>query len=97
LAALLATLAVGGCAGWSSTPERLDANYGASVRAMVYNQIADPDKAQHPASLAPDGLEGVKAGSVLEQAYRKDLGKPELIRQHNSNVVAPGLAGSSGR
>jgi hypothetical protein len=51
---------------------------------MVLNQIANQDKAQHPATQAPDGVDGIKAGSVLEQAYRRDIGRPETVRQHST-------------
>lgn len=95
LLAAAALLALGGCAGWDSTPARVEANYGASVRNMVFNQIANPDKARHPAPQLPDGLDGVKEESVLDQAYRKDIGKPNTVRQHSTFGTPGGLGNTS--
>ena len=90
-------LAAGGCAEWSATPARLEANYGASVRNMVLNQTANPDKARHPAPQAPDGADGVKAQGVLEQAYRQDVGNPGAVRRHDSAFGFAGEQGSPAR
>jgi len=88
-------MALGGCAAWKAPPARVEANYGASVRNMVFSQIANPDKARHPAAEAPDGLDGVKAESVLDKAYRKDAGDPKRVRQH-STFGLPGLSSGTG-
>jgi len=82
----------GGCADWNATPSRMQADYGNSVSNMVNNQLYNPHKAQFPAALAPDGIEGKKAASELEQIYRTDIGKPEVVRQH-SPLGSPGASG----
>lgn len=83
-----------GCAEWSSNPARTQADYGASVRNMVSKQIYNKDKAQHPADEAPDGMEGNKTDTLLNQAYRGDIGNPEDVR--HSPLGDPGLSGRSG-
>ena len=93
IASCLITL--GGCSAWNATPVRMQADYGNSVRNMVNNQIYTPSKAQSPAILAPDGMEGAKAESALEKAYRQDIGKPEVVRQH-SRLGTPGSSGVGG-
>jgi hypothetical protein len=78
-------LLASGCgAAWNATPERTQADYGASVRNMVNNQIYDPVKTQQPAVLAPDGIEGNKADATLQSAYRGVIGKPEEVRRPQS-------------
>lgn len=70
---MLAVLAVGvslaGCT--HLDPVRVQADHGASNRAMVVNQYYDAEAARHPSSAAPTGLDGVKAEKILE-AYRED-------------------------
>jgi hypothetical protein len=68
-----------GCAGWNSAPARLQADYGASVRNMINNQIYDAAKTQSPDALAPDGMEGYKGDTILDKAYRRDVGKPSDV------------------
>ncbi|MDD5036961.1 MAG: hypothetical protein PHE55_19720 [Methylococcaceae bacterium] len=75
---------LGGCAEWSSTPARVQAHYGASVRSLVNSQIYNPYKAHYPATLLPDGLEGNKAESELEGVYRPDIGKPADVRRRTT-------------
>ncbi len=79
-----------GCAEWSSNPARTRADYGASVRNMVSKQIYNEDKDQSPAALAPDGMEGSKANSVLEGTYRSLIVRPE---QHLSHPTVYGIDG----
>jgi len=79
-----------GCAEWSSNPARVQANYGASVHSLVNNQIYNPNKAQHPAALLPDGMEGNKANSALNRTYRELVVKPE---QHLSHPSVYGIDG----
>jgi hypothetical protein len=83
------------CAEYSATPARLQSNYGASVRNMVNNQIYNPAAAQHPAALAPNGIEGNKSERVMEKAYRNDIGNPPQIEQ-KSTLGVIGRGGSSG-
>ncbi len=63
-------MVLGGCAEWGSNPARMQADYGASVRKLVSNQIYNPSKARYPAALAPDGMEANKADSILNSTYR---------------------------
>lgn len=88
-------LALAACADWSATPARLERNYGSSVRNMVTHQIYNPAKAQRPAALAPDGIEGNKAERALEKAYRNDIGSPPQVERKSSLGVI-GRSGSSG-
>ena len=90
----ISLMVLDGCAEWSSTPARVQADYGNSVRSLVNNQIYNPDKAQHPAALLPDGMEGNKADTVLEKAYRQDIGNPADIT--HSQLGTSGLSGSGG-
>ena len=48
---------------------------------MINAQIYDPDKARYPATLAPDGIDGQKADTVLQEAYRDDVGSSERVRK----------------
>jgi hypothetical protein len=90
----ISLMVMGGCAEWSSTPARVQADYGASVRNMVSKQIYNQNKAQHPTALLPSGMEGNKAGTVLEKAYRKDIGNPADIS--HSQLGTSGNSGSAG-
>jgi hypothetical protein len=78
-----------GCADFSSTPARVEADYGASVRSLVNNQIYNPDKAQHPAALLPDGMEGNKADKVLNDVYR-------IVKPAEISHSPLGISGSGG-
>ena len=93
----ISLITLGGCAEWgewSSNPVRLQDDYGNSVRNMVNMQIYNPDKAQQPEALLPDGMEGNKAGTALDKAYRQDIGKPADINK--SQLGTPGISGSGG-
>lgn len=91
----ISLIVVGGCAEWSSTPARVQSDYGASVRNMVNQQIYNnANNAQHPAALLPTGIEGNKAGTILEKAYRKDVGNPGDIS--HSSLGDPSLSGRGG-
>lgn len=90
----ISLMVLGGCAEWSSTPARVQADYGASVRNMVSKQIYNENKAQHPATLLPDGMEANKADTVLNQTYRQDIGNPGDIR--HSPLGTPGISGRGG-
>lgn len=85
-----------GCAGWTATPERLQADYGASVHTLVNNQIYDTEKYQHPGVLAPDGMDGIKAESVLQDTYRNVTGKPEEVRKRVSAASSGGASSGGG-
>ena len=92
----ISLLTLDGCAEWSSNPVRVQANYGASVRSLVNNQIYYPNKAQHPAALMPDGMEGNKADSVLNGTYRALIVKPTETLTHPSTYGIDGRgAGTS--
>ena len=90
----ISLMGLAGCAEWSSTPARVEADYGNSVRSLVNNQIYNPDKAQHPAALLPNGMEGNKADTILQKAYRQDIGNPSNIS--HSQLGASGISGSGG-
>lgn len=90
----ISLIGASGCAEWSSNPVRTQADYGASVRNMVTKQIYNESKAQHPAVSLPNGMEGNKADTVLNQTYRQDLGNPADIR--HSPLGTPGLSGRGG-
>jgi hypothetical protein len=94
LVGIIVMLGLNGCAEWSSTPTRVQSNYGESVRSLVSNQIYNPEKAKNPATLAPDGMEGNKADAVLQKAYRNDIGNPGDVK--HSQLGSPGLSGSGG-
>jgi len=90
-------LLLSACAGWDSAPERIQADYGLSVRNLVNNQIYYPEKAQHPATLAPDTLDGMKAESILKDGYRSVLAKPDEVRKRTSlSVMGSGSSGGGG-
>lgn len=68
-AALLAAMALGGCA---SPAPRVDAAFGKSFRGMIREQTYDPLAAAHPPALAPAVGDGVRLDNVLN-AHRKDV------------------------
>jgi hypothetical protein len=85
-----------GCAEFSSDPHRAIAGYGQSVQAMVTNQIYDPAKAGRPAALAPDGMEANKGDALLRDAYRRDIGVPNRVRQTPQIMGRGSASGGSG-
>jgi hypothetical protein len=78
---VMALCGLTGCPEWQATPVRVESAYGQADRSMLNAQIYNPDKARHPASLAPDGLEGEKADTVLQETYRDDIGSSERVRK----------------
>ncbi len=85
------------CAEWSSDPVRLETNYGASVRNMITNQIYNPNKAQYPQAVLPDGIEGNKSERELEKAYREDFGRPgEVEKKTSLGVIGRGTGTTGG-
>lgn len=101
---LLSALSLGGltgCPEWQATPVRVESAYGQADRAMVNAQVYDPHKALHPAALAPDGMEGEKADTVLQEAYRQDIGSSERVRKRaqlgiRSTGIGSGMSTGSG-
>ena len=77
---LLFVAALGGCSIFSATPERVIRDYGNSVQGMVSQSIYNKEKATHPASNAPDGIEGQKAAVIYQRAYQSDVGVPTRVR-----------------
>ena len=73
-------LAGTGCSTWSSNPAKVTADYGQSVKTMVTQSTYNDDKTQHPASLAPDGIEGQKGAVLLQRTYQGDFGSPPRVR-----------------
>jgi len=45
--------------------------------------------------LAPDGMEGNKADTILEKAYRQDIGKPSDISHSQLGTSGSSGSGSS--
>lgn len=87
-----------GCAGWSSEPSRLKADYGQSVRNMLQSQIYDQTKYRQPGDLLPDGMEGNKADAILEHTYRgsnEGVGNGDIIDKPRS-IIRPGVYGMPG-
>jgi len=73
----ISLMVLDGCAEWSSTPARVQADYGTSVRSLVNNQIYDRAKAQHPAALLQDGarvLTHCNAGALATAGWGTALG-----------------------
>jgi hypothetical protein len=98
-ALLTISLAVlSGCSAWSSNPARTQADYGASVRNMVSNQIYNPDKAQNPDALLPDGMDVDKTGAVLNKTYRGLVFTPREDLRHITTYGQPNISilGGSG-
>jgi hypothetical protein len=84
-------LLLSGCAAWSATPERLQTDYGLSVRSMIDNQIYYPEKSRNPDALSPDTLDGMKAETLLKDGYRDVIAKPDEVRKHTSlSVIGSG-------
>lgn len=96
LVAIIVMLGLNGCAEWSSTPTRVQSNYGESVRSLVSNQIYNPDKAKNPATLAPDGMEGNKADAVLNSTYRGLIFAPKEELRHTTIYGQPSITNISG-
>ena len=94
----ISLMALEGCAEWSSTPARVQADYGNSVRSLVNNQIYNPDKARHPAALLPDGMEGNKADTVLDEGLSPGHRQPERHFPQSvwNSRVFPAVGGSGG-
>jgi hypothetical protein len=98
LLVIIVMLGLNCCAEWSSTPTRVQSNYGESVRSLVSNQIYNPQKAKNPATLAPDGMEGNKADAVLNSTYRGLIFVPKEDLRHITTYGQPGInhIGSTG-
>ena len=92
----ISLMGLGGCAEWSSTPARVQADYGNSVLSQVNNQIYNPDKAQHPAALMPDGMEGNKADTVLNTTYRGLIFVPKEELRHTTIYGQPSISNFGG-
>jgi hypothetical protein len=96
LTGVLALLGLSGCPAWEATPLRVQQAYGQADRALLSNQIYDPVKARHPAALTPDGLDGQKGESVLQETYRDDVGSPERVRKRAVLGIRNSSMGSGG-
>jgi type IV pilus biogenesis protein CpaD/CtpE len=66
---LVVAAATTGCSGYY--PQRVAADFGASNRVVVRNQVADPEAALNAGGSAVVGLDGQKGGRVI-RAYRGD-------------------------
>lgn|GEM_PF-478573 len=101
LLTVLLLVGLTGCPEWQATPVRVENAYGQADRAMLNAQIYDPRKAQHPATLAPDGMEGEKANTALQETYREDIGSSERVRKRaqlgiRSTGIGSGLSTGGG-
>lgn len=81
LCLMAALCGLAGCQEWQATPVRVENAYGQANRALVNAQIFDPGTVRKTASLAPDGMEGQKADTILQEAYRDDIGSSERVRK----------------
>lgn len=77
-APLLAGMALIGCAHQSA--DRVEADFGASKRAMLNGQFYDPEAARNPSTEAPTGLDGVKAEEMIK-AYREDNSDRKFVEE----------------
>lgn len=78
LAPLFLGLTVTACA--HQQADRVEADFGASKRAMLNGQFYDPEAAANPSTEAPTGMDGGKAGKVLE-AYRGDNADRKVVSE----------------
>lgn len=83
LGAALAALALAGGCAWHE-PERVEENFGASVRQMIAAQIADPRAASEPAEDGPNRLDGPTSQIGLE-GYRGATGGARVFRDQRSS------------
>lgn len=81
VATLAALFGLAGCQEWQAAPIRVENAYGQANRALVNSQIYDPGTVRQTASLAPDGMEGQKADTLLQETYRDDVGSSERVRK----------------
>lgn len=71
-----------GCAEYSTAPLRLEQDFGNSVRQMQAAQTLNAKKASDPALVEPvKTFDGKKGEAVLDKAYRKDVAKPQEVKQ----------------
>ena len=67
-----------GCA--STDPQRVEDDFGNSVRHMVDAQIYDREAAANPSTEAVTGMDGVQAEAVMD-VYRKHIGDPDKVNE----------------
>lgn len=70
-ALLLSVMAVGSTACTHLEPTRVSRDFGNSNRSMINNQLFDAKTSMEPSEAATTGLDGNKAGRIIE-AYRVD-------------------------
>ena len=75
---ILATASLSGCTG--SKTSMLEADHGESVRAMVNNQIHNPDTVLNVDTDAPTHSDGQRHEAVLG-TYRDDVSQPADVNQ----------------
>lgn len=85
-----------GCSTWSSSPKKVEAAYGQSVRSMVVQSTYNGYKAQHPEAYAPDGIEGQKGAVLLQRTYQSDFGSPPRVRTLPQLNIGSGGGGGGG-
>jgi len=76
----------GGCA-WHE-PDRVERDFGESVRQMVQEQIHDKQAAARPAASGPDLLDGVTADTML-RTYRDATAEARVFRQQQPGNPVP--------
>ena len=86
-------LALSGCSTWSSSPQKVTADYGKSVKNMVVQSTYNGYKSQHPETYAPDGIEGQKGAVLLQRTYQSDFGSPPRVRALPQLNISGGSGG----
>jgi uncharacterized lipoprotein len=90
---IVALAVVGALAGCSGMP--LEADYGRSVDSLIKAQAANPETLTSPSLAVVTGVDPDYANNVVK-AFRKDISKPEDIRQPIQMVLMGSSGGSSG-
>lgn len=84
---------VGTLAGCSGMP--LEADYGKSVDSLIRAQAANPETLTSPSVAAVTGVDPDYANNVVKE-FRKDVSKPEDVKQPIQMVLMGSSGGSSG-
>ena len=67
-----------GCADWSSKPQRVDNNFGKSVRSMVAAQTLNPTAGKNTSAILQG--DGQRASNIIK-TYRNDITTPQQARE----------------
>jgi len=74
----LMVVLLAGCADWSSKPERVDNNFGKSVRSMVAAQTLNPTAGKNTSAILQG--DGQRASNIIK-TYRNDVTIPQQARE----------------